>query len=299
MRASKCDRCKILEKQPFRELIVASLATLASKVPKALVTKAPFAQAFGSAAEGAVRRGLFEESSHGRGGAVSNRLAGKTMPNPVARAACGVVITGLMLVSPALASEWQLISNDGTVSIERRDYEGSALQEIRGVTRLKATLNAVMALLKDAEFNSRWVYRSGGATVLQENGYEQAYVYGVVDAPWPIQDRDTVVRFDYSQHPVSAEILITISNFPSFTAPKTPYVRVPDFGGFWRLSPIADGWVEVTYQVYGDPGGWIPVWLANAAATKSVTKTLENMSWAVGRYADARSAFVREAPGRE
>ena len=214
----------------------------------------------------------------------------------LARVVSPGLVAGVLLALPAMAGDWRPVSSDGSVSVQRREYPGSALQEIRGVTRFKASLNAVMALLKDAEFNRHWVYRSGGATVLEENGYRQAYVYGVVDAPWPIQDRDAVVRFDYSQHPESAEITITITNFPAFAEPQSQYVRVPDFGGFWRLRPQEDGWVEVTYQVHGDPGGWIPAWLANHAAVTSVSRTLENMASVVGRYAGARSEFVREAP---
>jgi hypothetical protein len=41
-----------------------------------------------------------------------------------------------------------------------RAYAGSALSEIKGVTRVKASQNAVMALLKDDQFNNRWVYRT-------------------------------------------------------------------------------------------------------------------------------------------
>lgn len=204
------------------------------------------------------------------------------------------LLAGLLWAFPAVAGDWRDVSNDGQVSVERREYQGSPLYEIRGITRIKASLNAIMALLKDAPFNSQWVHRSAGATILKENGYGQAYVHGVVDAPWPIQDRDAVARFDYSQDPESAEITITITNFPAFIEPDSRYVRVPDFGGFWRLRPQAEGWVEVTYQVHGDPGGWIPVWLANAAAIASVTKTLENMAAVVTRYSGARSEFVRE-----
>ena len=204
------------------------------------------------------------------------------------------LVAGVLLTSHAMADDWRPVSSDGNVFVQSREYQGSALEEIRGVTRVRASLNAVMALLKDAQFNRHWVHRSGGATILKENGYKQAYVYGIVDAPWPIQDRDAVVRFDYWQHPESAEITITITNFPAFTEPKSQYVRVPDFGGFWRLRPQADGWVEVTYQVYGDPGGWIPVWLANYAAITSVTRTLENMASVVTRYSDAKSEFVKE-----
>jgi hypothetical protein len=152
-----------------------------------------------------------------------------------------------------------------------------------------------MALLKDASFNRDWVYRSGGASILQDSGYAQAYVYGVVDAPSPMSDRDTVVRFDYHQDQETKEITVAITNFPEFIPEKADLVRVPRIGGYWRLKPEQDGWVEVTYQVYGDPGGWIPVWLANRAAVISVRETLRNMVSAVSRYDSARSEFVDEA----
>jgi len=200
----------------------------------------------------------------------------------------------LSAVSVTWANSWETVFDDDGLSVERRAYSGSALQEIRGVIRLETSLNAVMALLKDAEFNHEWVYRSGGARILEEEGFARAYVYGIVDAPWPMQDRDTVVRFDYRQEE-SGDITITITNFPDFLPQADEYVRVPDFGGYWRLRPQRDGWVEVTYQVYGDPGGWIPVWVANYAAVTSVTRTLQAMDSAVKHYTHARSEFVRDA----
>jgi len=205
----------------------------------------------------------------------------------------GLVATVLVTVS-AQAGEWQLVYAAENLSVQRRDYAGSELDEIKGVVRVKATLNAVVALLKDAKFNREWVYRSGGASILQDSGYAQAYVYGVVDAPFPMSDRDTVVRFDYQQDPVTKEIRITITNFPDFIPAKVEFIRVPRIGGYWQLKPEQDGWVEVSYQVHGDPGGWIPVWMANRAAVVSVQETLRNMISAVSRYENARSEFVEE-----
>jgi len=204
----------------------------------------------------------------------------------------------ILVAGTAHAQEWERVYEADNLHIERRANEGSALNEIRGVTRVQASLNALMALLKDADFNEHWVYRSGGARILQEAGHARAYVYGIVDAPWPMDDRDTVVRFDYRQDPETKEITIDITNVPDFIAVKADFIRVPEIGGYWRLTPEKDGWVEVTYQVYGDPGGWIPAWLANQAAEYSVRMTLQNMISVVNRYAGVKSEFIEEAaPG--
>ena len=204
------------------------------------------------------------------------------------------LLYGVVFAIPAMAAAWEVVFEAENLHVLKRDYEGSSLDEIKGVVRVRSSLNAVMALLKDAPFNQHWVYRSGGASILQESGYAQAYVYGVVDAPLPMSDRDTVVRFDYEQDPVTREITVTITNQPDFIAPKADFIRVPAMGGHWGLKPEADGWVEVTYQIYGDPGGWIPVWLANQAALISVKNTLFNLAAVVNRYAHARSEFVPE-----
>lgn len=216
------------------------------------------------------------------------------MRSPITNGACCAVLGMFLATAAAGASAWELVHETPDSRVERRDYKGSELDEIKGVIRVKASLNALMALLKDAEFNRHWVYRSGGATILEDSGYPQAYVYGIVDAPFPMSDRDTVVRFDYQQDPVTKEIFVVITNFPDFIPHKAEFVRVPEFGGFWKLTPQQSGWVEVTYQVYGDPGGWIPVWLANRAAQVSVQNTLHNLKSVVSRYEGAQSEFVDE-----
>jgi len=205
-------------------------------------------------------------------------------------------LAALVLAAAALAGGWELAHEGDGVRVERRDYRGSALDEIRGTVRVRASLNAIMALLKDDAFNSHWVYRSGGARILEDDGYPRAYVYGIVDAPFPMADRDTVVRFDYRQDSASKEITVDITNVPHYIPEEPGLVRVPDFGGFWKLRPRDGGWVEVTYQVYGDPGGWIPTWLANRAALVSVQRTLEKMQGVVGRYEGVQSRYVEELP---
>ena len=204
----------------------------------------------------------------------------------------------LLNVAPAHAGEWSTVYDDAGVLVQQRNYKKSPLMELRGQTRLKSSLNAVMALLKDADYNQHWVFHSGGARILQASGYAQAYVHGVVDAPWPMQDRDTVVRFDYVQHQQTRVITIEITNFPAFIPHHSNRVRVPDFGGFWKLIPLEGGRVDVIYQVHGDPGGWVPTWLANYAAQLSVLKTLQSMPAAVARYSAATSNEVAELLAR-
>ena len=210
------------------------------------------------------------------------------------RSAIAILVLLIAFVPGVRAGNWQTVFEQDGLLVEQRPYGDSPLMELRGQVNVRASLNAVMALLKDADYNRQWVYRSGGARILEESGYRQAYVYGVVDAPWPMQDRDTVVRFDYTQDSQTRVIHIEITNFPEFHPAQRGLVRVPDFGGFWSLAPLEGGEVHVTYQVHGDPGGWVPTWMANYAAQLSVINTLRAMPDAVANYLDAKSEEVRE-----
>lgn len=205
-------------------------------------------------------------------------------------AGAGLLATQLVICLPLAAqadSGWQLRHEEVNLQVYSRPHAGSSIEEFRGVTRVQASLGSVIALLQDADFNRHWVYRSGGATIIASEGIATTWVYGVVDAPLPIRDRDTVVRFDLKQDPVSRVITIDIVNQADYIPLVEDLVRVPEFGGFWRLEPQGEGWVGVTYQVYGDSGGWVPLWLANFAALRSVVGTLQAMPAAVARYADA------------
>ena len=54
---------------------------------------------------------------------------------------------------------WQVFEDD-EVRVWQRPYADSPLLEVRGEVRVSASLNALMALLRDADYNRHWVYRS-------------------------------------------------------------------------------------------------------------------------------------------
>ncbi|MEM1111993.1 MAG: hypothetical protein AAGI11_08810 [Pseudomonadota bacterium] len=207
---------------------------------------------------------------------------------------CCLLLLCIVAVPVRAEPEWVTRHDAGGLLVESRPHAGSSIEAFRGRLTLAATLGEIIALLQDADYNKRWVYRSGGARVLAAEGIERTWVHGVVDAPAPMKDRDTVVRFDLEQDPESRVILIKIVNQPTYLPEQPEVVRVPEFGGFWRLEPESDEAVRVVYQVYGDPGGFVPGWLANLAALRSVVATLQAMPRAVRRYAGTRVEGIQD-----
>ena len=92
----------------------------------------------------------------------------------------------------------------------------------------------MMALLKDAEFNRHWVYRSGGATILEDSGY-----------PLGLRVRRCRCALSHerqgqrscasitSRIPLTREIIVVITNFPRFVfRTRRELVRV---ARVWRI----------------------------------------------------------------
>jgi hypothetical protein len=118
-------------------------------------------------------------------------------------------------------------------------------------------------------------------------------VYQRLDAPWPVADRDLVVRgsfrVDEDRHQV-------VSSFKSVTSTRMPprdgVVRVTELKGFYQLTALDGGRTRVVYQVYSDPGGSLPRWLARKAAEKIPAETITTLKRQVTRTRGQYQEFL-------
>ena len=80
---------------------------------------------------------------------------------------------------------------------------------------------------------------------------------------------------------VNPEKRIVTSYFRSMKVKSEPQVsgvvRMPHLKGFYKFQELAPNKVRVTYQVYSDPGGMLPGWLAARSARKLPYKTLTGL----------------------
>jgi len=209
-----------------------------------------------------------------------------------------VALLGLCSATISFASTWELIREEAAIQVFARAVHGSKIKELKGITQVQAPLAGVVTLLQDAEANIEWVYHSGGVKVLRQVSEREAYVYAITEAPWPIYDRDAVIRFSLQQNPQNRVVTITMSGSPDYIEPQKFFVRMPVFEGFWQLTPLPNGWVEIICQLHAEPGGFIPDWLANSAAQKAAYQTLVNLRNIISRrkYQDATLTFIQELP---
>ncbi|GGH75618.1 START domain-containing protein [Phaeocystidibacter marisrubri] len=162
------------------------------------------------------------------------------------------------------AQDWSLEVDKENIKVYTREVEGSSMDEFKAITTLNFPLSKVFETLKDASVLSEWSKNTSHCEVVEAKDNVQ-YRYSISDAPFPIDDRDSYVKFTYTES--ANRVRIDIEAVPEYGPKKEDYVRVTESKGYYLLEKLADNQTRITYQLHAEPGGSVPGWLANSAST--------------------------------
>jgi hypothetical protein len=215
---------------------------------------------------------------------------------------CVLLVSLLHLQSAGAASDWELkvADSDADIQVFSRVNE-RGYPEFRGVTKVKSTLSAFVALFKDLEHMPNWAYRVRKAERLKVISETESYVHIVNSLPLPLYDRDVIVHSRITQDPKTLQLTFRGSGVADFAPEEERYVRMPVVESSWTFTPLADGMVEVVFQGLGDPGGSLSsgllAWFVRLSISEAPYQTILQMKKLVARpeYRAARYSFVREA----
>ncbi len=207
-----------------------------------------------------------------------------------------VVILCLSFTSPDITYSWDLAKEQNDITVYTRKVVGSRFKEYRAVTKIKATLSSLVALVDDMEACPLWIHTCKKGKLLKRISGMKTYAYTISNAPWPVSDRDAAVCKIISQNPEDRVVTIMIKGVPRYIPERPGLVRVKKIEGYWRFTPLDNDIIEVVYLVHSEPGGSLPSWLVNSVVVDQPYYTLVNMKEAVKRpnYQEARYEFIKE-----
>ncbi len=163
----------------------------------------------------------------------------------------------------------------------------------RATTTVDASISSVAALILDTGYLSKWVPYVSEVNVLDRDDHAGTFSIRMqMDFPFPLQDRDVVVKGKISQ---SSDGVVTIKNQIG-TDPRVPVrpkiVRISRYEGEWVLKPLAANKVEVTTVGYADPGGSVPLSVANMFVEQQPYEMMLKMKDQVKRYQNVTTPLV-------
>lgn len=227
------------------------------------------------------------------------------MPQLVRARTSGLVALAL-LASTALAhadggnGPWEQVSNKEGILVERRSVEGSNLKEFLGRGVIEAPIARVLAVIRDANRRAEWMPACADSHLVEEDLTSRVQIaYHRTKAPWPVSDRDSVNRAEMLVEPAKHRVYLP---FVAIAHPKVPpqkgAVRMPVLRGHWILVPVDGGRAtEAEYQVFANPGGSLPNWLANLASKTLPRETIAGLRRQVKRAEyPAFEALIASSP---
>ena len=170
----------------------------------------------------------------------------------------------LMVGANAFAADrpWTLRKSADGVEISSRPAIGSPINEIRSATRMKASLDSIIGLIRDYAARPKWDDMCGEVRILKM-GPATETVYVQSKLPWPVTDRDLVMNVEWKQDPATGIVYQHAYGVPDAAPAHEGRVRMASFTNDWTFTPMADGTVAVESIAHADPGGPMPNWMIN------------------------------------
>ncbi len=174
------------------------------------------------------------------------------------------------------ASGWQLVEDDDGIKVWSLEIPDKDLPGFRGITMVNATIDELLAELLDFDKHPEWMWNTLESRLVKRLSDTRAIIYNLVNAPWPVKDRDMVMESDYRFTPDHKALTIRFQQTNDGNVP-VPWrvVRVPRIEGFYRFWSESPTRTNVLYQVEVDIGGNVPNFSARRYARKLPFETLE------------------------
>lgn len=205
---------------------------------------------------------------------------------------------------PALAAagaDWEFATESHGIKVWTRTIPGAPLKDFRGVMQVERPLNVVVAAVTDVAAMPEWFFQMKEARIVDSKSLDSAYIYFALNGIWPVSGRDAVIKAAVSQDPKTLALSMMADAEPNRLPEVAGRVRMPRLHSGWKLTPVSATRTEIELIGNADPGGWIPLWLANSVVTLMPKETLKRLRLQMDKpkYRDPEAIFARDPLLRE
>jgi hypothetical protein len=162
----------------------------------------------------------------------------------------GLWLIALLTSGPVQAEDWQLKSDRDGIRIyhQHRQARDKQLHTL-GMLRVKASPQAVLALIKDLDACPRWIYGCLSARRLPDG-----LIHMVFAGPLWFKDRDIVFSSRLTYLKSTNQWYLAVENQPhQHPNPDKAVRRLRHFSTSWLLTPVNPEETHVSHQLYMDP----------------------------------------------
>ncbi len=189
---------------------------------------------------------------------------------------------------------WRTIDEDRGIKVTVRDEPGRELPTFRGQGNIHARILEVLAVILDIPGATRWAKGADEARLVRTIDPKTHLVYTRTDTPWPVSDRDLIMRRTVQIVKPAQEFHIRLLCAPKATAELEGVIRVRTCDSYFHLRYVDDETTFVDYQVNLDPRGSLPLWLIAWASKKIPMETLVSLEAQATKTGKQYASVVKE-----
>lgn len=190
--------------------------------------------------------------------------------------ACVISAFGLT-TQAALPNNAKLSLNKNNIQVWTYKDASNSVLSYKAETTLDVPIDRAVALVLDVKNSPKWVPNVAKAEVLSRDDKKGEFsIYMVLDFPFPLKDRDMVVKGTMSKD-ANDSIFIKNSAIQQGKALNPDYVRLKDYSGDWTFQKLGANKVKVITSGHANPEGSIPASLTNILVEQQPYQMLQKM----------------------
>ena len=183
-----------------------------------------------------------------------------------------VVLCGLLLlfsVAGAEEGQWELIKSNDGIDTYRMTHAGTEVCTFKAVGFVDAKIEVLGEVLRDIPDYPEWMPKMKKSTILKKIDRNTYVFHGVMKTPMPYQDRDFVIENQTKYNFNNGSAICTFRLAKNFDFPEQNCcLRLTELEGEYYFEYFGRDKTRVTYQYRSNPGGNIPVSIANEVEIK-------------------------------
>ncbi|NBO38230.1 hypothetical protein EBU99_06580 [bacterium] len=182
-----------------------------------------------------------------------------------------------MQVSAQAGQEWkQTLSDEGIVVFKRLRGE-SPYEEVRAQALMNGRVEDFVPYFSDPVNYKKWVYGSIETKQVTRLKDFDFVFYGTFKIPWPFENRELFSRVELNRDAKSNELTAKLSDSSSQLPVSDGLVRVSKFESLWTVKPVDDKQVNLTIEMYVEPGGKLPPFIVNLVLSRIQLWSIKNL----------------------
>jgi len=173
---------------------------------------------------------------------------------------------------------WKLEKDKDGIKVWTRKQISSNLKEYKAIATIQTSVDKLVSFLKNYKMFDKWMYKAdeGSVKLVKKVNDNDFYIRMTLSAPL-IKSRESITHFIFNTPDTKGAVIITLETTPDLLPLNPDYVRVPKMKGFWKLTPLENGKVEIYHQAPIVAGGSLPDAMANLGAVDAPFGMLSNL----------------------